>query len=77
MRYDSSLSGFASGLRVSPRMGSHRAHSLVPARPLPGTPTGTLEGPASPELGSPKNHCPLHSPFCSETSPRTQRVEFH
>ena len=36
-----------------------------------------MKDPASLEFDSPKNHCPLHSPFRSETSPRTQRVEFY
>ena len=32
---------------------------------------------SDPKIRLAQNHCPLHSPFRSETSPRTQRVEFH
>ena len=51
--------------------------SLNPTRLGPFGLLGLWKGPMLPEFDSPKNHCPLHSPFRSETSPRTQRVEFY
>ena len=65
---------------LKPRLAlCHRAQDSPPypiRSGLSGSP-GLWKGPVLPEFDSPKNHCPLHSPFRSETSPRTQRVEFY
>ena len=55
----------------------HGLSSLDPTHPGLFSSPGLWKGPVLPEFDSPKNHCPLHSPFRSETSPRTQRVEFY